>query len=139
MRFQKSDEKKRTRRIAFALRVLQLRQWERERMPTYGTSLGFELFMKLAELAQDIEGPREGVLKRLYLELPYTHQAVRMHLRRLESDGWISLSPSPTDTRVRLVELSSAYIDLFDAYMTEFKSVLDLTADLPADTHPVTA
>ncbi len=93
-------------------------------MPTYGTSLGFELFMKLAELAQDIEGPREGVLKRLYLELPYTHQAVRLHLRRLEADGWISLSPSPVDTRVRLVELSSDYIDLFDEYMAQFKAVL---------------
>lgn len=93
-------------------------------MPTYGTSLGLELFLKLAQLAQDIEGPREGVLKRLYLELPYTHQAVRMHLRRLEADGWITLSPWPTDTRVRLVELSSAYMDVFDAYMAEFAAVI---------------
>ncbi len=93
-------------------------------MPTYGTSLGFELFLKLAQLAQDIEGPRERVLKRLYLELPYTHQAVRMNLRRLEADGWITLSPWPSDTRVRLVELSTTYMDVFDAYMAEFAAVI---------------
>ncbi len=117
-------EKKRAIRAAFALDVLSLRHWEKHRMPTYGTSLGFELFLKLAQLAQDIDGPREGVLKRLYLELPYTHQAVRMHLRRLEADGWITLSPWPNDSRVRLVELSSAYMDVFDAYMAEFAAVM---------------
>jgi DNA-binding MarR family transcriptional regulator len=124
MTVEHSFDEKRANRAAFALEVLALRHWERHRMPTYGTSLGFELFLKLAQLAQDIEGPREGVLKRLYLELPYTHQAVRMHLRRLEADGWITLSPWPNDTRVRLVELSTAYMDVFDAYMAEFSAVI---------------
>jgi DNA-binding MarR family transcriptional regulator len=124
MKVEPRFDEKRSIRAAFALEVLALRHWERHNMPTYGTSLGLELFLKLAQLAQDIEGPREGVLKRLYLELPYTHQAVRMHLRRLEADGWITLSPWPNDTRVRLVELSNAYMDVFDAYMAEFAAVI---------------
>ena len=100
---------------------LALRQWERQHLPTEGTQLGYEVFMKLAELVATDGGDRQaGLLKRLYLALPYSEKGIRLHLRRLETTGWISVHKIGEDGRAVRVELSSAYWGLLSAYAVQW-------------------
>lgn len=100
---------------------LALRQWERQHLPTEGTQLGYEVFMKLAELVATDDGDsRTGLLKRLYLALPYSEKGIRLHLRRLESTGWITVHKIGEDGRAVRVELSSAYWELLNAYAVQW-------------------
>ncbi|MDH4391194.1 MAG: hypothetical protein QE285_07190 [Aquabacterium sp.] len=100
---------------------LALRQWERQHLPTEGTQLGYEVFMKLAELvATDSADTQAGLLKRLYLALPYSEKGIRLHLRRLESTGWITVHKIGDDGRTVRVELSSEYWRLLNAYAVQW-------------------
>lgn len=100
---------------------LALRQWERQHLPTEGTQLGYEVFMKLAELvATDGADCNAGLLKRLYLALPYSEKGIRMHLRRLEATGWITTHKIGGEGRAVRIELSSAYWWLMTAYAAQW-------------------
>jgi hypothetical protein len=48
--------------------------------------------------------------------LPYSEKGVRLHLRRLEITGWITVSKAGSDTRSTQVELSEAYWRLLGVY-----------------------
>ena len=100
---------------------LALRQWERQHLPTEGSQLGYEVFMKLAELvATDGPDNQSGLLKRLYLALPYSEKGIRLHLRRLESTGWITVHKIGEDGRTTRVELSAEYWRLLGAYAVQW-------------------
>jgi len=77
--------------------------------------------MKLAELvATDGPDNQSGLLKRLYLALPYSEKGIRLHLRRLESTGWITVHKIGEDGRTTRVELSAEYWRLLGAYAVQW-------------------
>jgi len=102
--------------MALARRSVAMRHWEREHLPIHGSQLGFELFMTLPQLFTAGIRDRTGLLKQLYLMLPYSEKGVRLHLRRLEMTGWITVSKAGSDTRSTQVELSEAYWRLLGVY-----------------------
>jgi hypothetical protein len=102
--------------MALARRSVAMRHWEREHLPIHASQLGFELFMTLSQLFTAGTRDRTGLLKQLYLMLPYSEKGVRLHLRRLEMTGWITVSKAGSDTRSTQVELSEAYWRLLGVY-----------------------
>jgi hypothetical protein len=102
--------------MALARRSVAMRHWEREHLPIHASQLGFELFMTLPQLFTAGTRDRTGLLKQLYLMLPYSEKGVRLHLRRLEMTGWITVSKACSDTRSTQVELSEAYWRLLGVY-----------------------
>jgi DNA-binding MarR family transcriptional regulator len=77
-----------------------LREWEDAYLPIYGSLLGRDLIFVLAQFELE---QRRFTLKELYCSLPYSENAIRMHLKRLLRDGWIALGCSGADRRVRCV------------------------------------
>ena len=102
--------------MALARRSVAMRHWEREHLPIHASQLGFELFMTLPQLFTAGIRDRTGLLKQLYLMLPYSEKGVRLHLRRLEMAGWIAFGKTGSDTRSTQVELSPAYWRLLGVY-----------------------
>ena len=102
--------------MALARRSVAMRHWEREHLPIHASQLGFELFMTLPLLFTAGWRDRTSLLKQLYLMLPYSEKGVRLHLRRLEITGWITVSEAGSDTRSTQVELSEAYWRLLGVY-----------------------
>ena len=102
--------------MALARRCVAIRQWEREHLPIDASQLGFELFMALPQLFTAGLRDRTGLLKQLYLMLPYSEKGVRLHLRRLEMTGWITVAKTGSDTRSVQVELSPRYWQLLGSY-----------------------
>jgi len=102
--------------MALARRSVAMRHWEREHLPIHVSQLGFELFMTLPQLFTAGIRDRTGLLKQLYLMLPYSEKGVRLHLRRLEITGWITVGKAGRDARSRQVELSGEYWRLLALY-----------------------
>ena len=101
---------------ALARRSVVMRHWERDHLPIHASQLGFELFMTLPQLFTAGSRDRTGLLKQLYLMLPYSEKGVRLHLRRLEMTGWITVAKTGRDTRSARVELSPRYWQLLGSY-----------------------
>jgi DNA-binding MarR family transcriptional regulator len=103
-------------------RQLALRDWERQHLPIDASQLGYELFLVLAKLSMAGWRDRSGLLKQLYLALPYSEKGIRLHLRRLEDFGWIKVSKSGKDGRVVQIELSARYWQLLADYAEQCRS-----------------
>jgi hypothetical protein len=86
-------------------RMLRLREWEWENLPTYGTTAGYALFLKLACL------PPAGAisLKVMYLSMPCAESTTRLLFRNLERDGLIYLPRDRLDQRFREFQLTSKF------------------------------
>jgi DNA-binding MarR family transcriptional regulator len=118
--------------VDLAKRQLALRDWERQHLPIEASQLGYELFLVLAKLSMAGWRDRSGLLKQLYLALPYSEKGIRLHLRRLEETGWLKVSRSGKDGRVVQIELSARYWQLLGDYGEQCRSgcaLADLTAD----------
>jgi hypothetical protein len=113
--------------VKLAQHGLALRQWEREHLPTGDSQLGYEVFMKLAELVASNGAGQASLLKQLYLALPYSEKGIRLHLRRLEATGWIAIQKAGQDLRSAQIELSHDYWSKLAAYFEEFQR-LDLSS-----------
>ena len=83
-------------------RMIRIREWERLNLPTYGTSAGYALFLKLASL------PPTGStsLKQMYLSMPCAESTTRLLFRNLEQDGLIYLPRDQSDQRFREFQLT---------------------------------
>ncbi len=115
-----------------AERCLALRDWERHHLPFGDSKLGYELFMNLPRIAASGDCERLGFLKRLYLTLPYSEKGVRIHLRRLEAEGWITVHKAGKDMRSAQVELSARYWWLLAEYAERCRQSGDALKDLLA-------
>ena len=115
-----------------AERCLALREWERHHLPFGDSRLGYELFMNLPRIAAAGDSERQGFLKRLYLTLPYSEKGVRIHLRRLEAEGWITVHKAGKDMRSAQVELSARYWWLLAEYAERCRQSGDGLKDLLA-------
>lgn len=85
--------------------MLRLREWEWVNLPTYGTTAGYALFLKLACL------PPAGAisLKNMYLSMPCSESTTRLLFRNLERDGLIYLPRDRLDQRFREFQLTSKF------------------------------
>lgn len=102
--------------VKLAQHGLALRQWERQHLPTEDSQLGYEVFLKLAELVAGGNPGQPSLLKQVYLGLPYSEKGIRLHLRRLEDSGWITVSKASADARAAQVDLSADYWELLNHY-----------------------
>lgn len=86
-------------------RMLRIREWERLNLPTYGTTAGYALFLKLASL------PPTGStsLKQMYLSMPCAESTTRLLFRNLEQDGMIYLPRDQVDQRFREFQLTQKF------------------------------
>jgi len=105
--------------IQLARHRLWLRQWERCNLPIGGSQLGYELFMALGPVWHAGADQRSHFLKQLYLALPYSEKGVRLHLRRLELMGWVTVSKKQGGGRNSKVSLSPRYWELMATYASE--------------------
>jgi DNA-binding MarR family transcriptional regulator len=76
--------------------------------------------MKLADLAASEGTGQPALLKQLYLELPYSEKGIRLHLRRLEATGWITVQKGGADGRGARIQLSAEYWELLTEYETQW-------------------
>ena len=85
--------------------MLRLREWEWVNLPTYGSTAGYTLFLKLASL------PPTGAtsLKHMYLTMPCAESTTRLLFRNLERDGMIHLPRDRTDQRFREFQLTPKF------------------------------
>ena len=87
------------------VRMLRIREWEKLNLPTYGTSAGYALFLKLASL------PPTGStsLKQMYLSMPCAESTTRLLFRNLEQDELIYLPRDQSDQRFREFKLTPKF------------------------------
>lgn len=98
-------------------RSLAIRRWERAHLPMSDSPLGQELFMTLARHSVLRPADRAPLLKQVYLDMPFSEKGVRLHLRRLESDGWVRFRQDGGDSRVLRIDLDKKYWDLLGEYV----------------------
>ena len=97
-------------------RLSSIRKWEDAHLPIYGSLLGRDLVLLLAQYHLEA---RRFTLKEVYYSLPYSENAVRRHLKRLLADGWISLGPPGPDRRFRFVIPSEKLQRAVERYLSE--------------------
>lgn len=99
---------------AFFSAVLHIRAWEITHLPTSQSALAFDL---LALVAHQTTAADPIPLKQLFLSLhPYSEAGVRKQLRRCLVEGWLRLSESDVDKRVRHVLAEPKLLELFERY-----------------------
>jgi hypothetical protein len=103
-----------------------LRAWEDAHLPIYGSLLGRDLIFLLAQLELE---QRRFTLKEIYYSLPYSENAIRLHLKRLIRDGWITPGGVGADRRFRCVVLSEK---LKRALETYYMGIRDAAAKCPS-------
>lgn len=109
--------------------LLNLREWELRNLPIRRSVMAYEIYLRLALLSGN-GGPLHGVsLKRFYLSLGCSEYGARMHLRRLERDGWIRFVEGDGDRRGRQVVLT----EKFEALR---RSHLQILSDLRQEPRP---
>ena len=113
-----ADSTDRSRLAEVAARTLALRRWEQAHLPTEASVLGFDLFMSLAQWAAADEGQRGGLLKQVYLGLPYSEKGLRLHLRKLEAEGWITLQRASRGVQFTL---TGKYWDALERYVQQWR------------------
>jgi len=85
--------------------MLSIREWEQQNLPTYGTSAGYDLFLKLASL------PPTGTtsLKQIYLSMPCAESTTRLLFRNLEHDELIYMPGDQFDQRFKEFQLTHKF------------------------------
>jgi DNA-binding MarR family transcriptional regulator len=100
--------------LPLAARILALRQWENEHLPIGGTLLGYDL---LVFIAREMAEGRPGFsLSKVYSELNYSEAAIRLHLGRLERDGFVARRRDEGDRRNRLLYVTEKFRTLWSDY-----------------------
>ena len=105
--------------ISLARRRLALRHWERRHLPIDNSQLGYELLMAIGPLSSLGELAHGQFLKQLYLALPYSEKGIRLHLRRLELTGWVTVCKTGKGSRTSRVEITDRYWLLMESYARE--------------------
>ena len=83
--------------------VLQLKLWEYKHIPFEHSMVAQRTFFHLANAFNHGESKS---IKVLSLELPFSAAAIRLQLRKLQREGWITVSAGVADSRQRFVDLS---------------------------------
>ncbi len=105
--------------ISMTRRRLALRHWERRHLPIDNSQLGYELLMAIGPLSILGTLAHGQFLKQLYLALPYSEKGIRLHLRRLELTGWVTVCKTGKGSRTLRVEITDRYWLLMESYARE--------------------
>jgi hypothetical protein len=100
------------------------RGWEDAHLPILGSLLGLDLILLLTQL--HIES-RSFSLKEIYLSLPYSENAIRLHLQKLERQGWIAMDSPGGDRRFKAIRLCRK----FEQAIAQYARVLLSDTDAP--------
>jgi DNA-binding MarR family transcriptional regulator len=100
--------------LPLAARMRMLRQWENENLPMGGTLLGYDLLLFIAK--EVAEGRSGFSLSKVYAELDYSEAAIRLHLGRLEKEGFVARRRDNGDRRNRLLHVTERFQALWAAY-----------------------
>ena len=96
----------------FVAKMARIRDWELLNLPTYGTSCGHDLFLRLAALTS----ARPNAMKQIYLSSPCAESTTRKLLRYMEEDGWIQLPNDQNDLRFRELQLTDKFHSVVAAW-----------------------
>ena len=83
--------------------ALQLRRWEHKHLPFANSIVAQRVFFHL------VDGFNQGEcksIKVLSLELPFSAAAIRIQIRKLQREGWITVPSGIADSRQRFVGMS---------------------------------
>jgi biotin operon repressor len=95
------------------VRVRYRRIWEDAHLPIFASLLGYDVVLLLAQLYLQA---RTVSLKEIYLSLPYSENAVRFHIQKLQRCGWIELK-SAADRRFRNVQPTAKFQEALHEYL----------------------
>lgn len=93
--------------------LLELKHWEQSNLPLCAPTIGQCVIFRLIKAALLEE---KLTIKQLTLDTPYSAAGIRLNLRQLEREGWISIVPHPSDQRIRTIEPSSKLTKAIDSY-----------------------
>ncbi|MCD8504656.1 MAG: hypothetical protein LRY56_02845 [Burkholderiaceae bacterium] len=68
-------------------------------LPLGGSLIAYKLLLNL--YLSQLRG-EEPTVKSLFASIPYSDMGIRYHVRKLLSDGWMELKPSPVDKRTKV-------------------------------------
>lgn len=78
-------------------------------------------------LALNYLGKEPRPLKTAHLSLPYSERSIRLYLRVLQNDGWIEITTSKKDKRLKNLKLTNKFINAFQKYyLIHIKYLSDL-------------
>lgn len=93
--------------------LLELKHWEQTNLPLCTSTIGQCVVFRLIKAAFRQE---KLTIKQLTLDTPYSAAGIRLNLRQLEQQGWITIVPHPNDQRIRIIEPSGKLSEVIDAY-----------------------
>jgi len=132
------DKTRKNSLTAVIARIRKLRAWEDAHLPIYRSLLGRDLMLVIASLHLH---KRELSLKEIYLDLPYSENAIRLHLRRLANEDWIALPRRTGDKRLRQIKLRPNLVTALEGYfqvLTREEATDGIKAHLPVKVARIT-
>lgn len=118
------------------------REWENLNLPIFGTLLGSDLILLLTQFYAEGKKP---TLKELYLSLPYSENAIRLQLQKLERGGWLAFEYAQHDRRFRGIILEPKLKAVFAQYVEKLIKFANcgtqpkLSTSAPRTRHPLEA
>lgn len=100
-----------------------LRVWQDSNMPIYGSFIGFDLILFLSS-SRFHASPYS--LKDVFHSLNYSEGALRIFIRRLEKEGWITLETWPGDRRNKKIIVSDHLLETVSEF---FNRICDIGKD----------
>ena len=99
-------------------------------MPIYGSFIGFDLILFLSS-SRFNSSPYS--LKDIFHSLNYSEGALRIFIRRLEKEGWITLETWPGDRRNKKIMISDQLMEKVDEFFQRLSHVGKLKTDQALD------
>jgi DNA-binding MarR family transcriptional regulator len=93
--------------------LMRLKDWEHVHFPISNSLVAQRILIYLMDTWN--EGVPKSI-KVLTSELPFSAAAIRLQLRRLEREGWISIEQGKADSRQRFLGISAQSCKLMQDY-----------------------
>jgi len=103
--------------------LAELRAWEFENLPFFGTVTGSYLYHKIAERSLAQREPINRSLKDLHYSSSVSERAIRLKLREFERDGLIESKSSEEDGRVRYLIPTEKFYEMVYQHSCEFDRI----------------
>src|SRR4051812_34816010 len=104
-------------------KIARLRAWENANLPIAGTILGYDVVVLLAK---SIESGGKVPSSTLYGELNYSEAALRLHIQRLQREGFVLRSRDGEDGRNRSIVLTDTFRDVWAHYTEMFQDLFEI-------------
>lgn len=97
-------------------KYIEIRGWQESNMPIYGSFIGFDLILFLVNSRTQ---PSPYSLKDVFHSLNYSEGALRIFIRRLEKDGWITLETWPGDRRNKKIIVTDHLFETVNEFINK--------------------